>query len=412
MSAPGQQTMLEPGRAVALLGHRVTFTGRLATMSRTQAGVLVERAGGRTCAGMSSRASMLVVGMRGWPLMESGHIPHKLAEAEKLRANGRRIEIVSETRFREILGLEPPPDAGAKALSAQQVCSALGIDARTLQRWEHCGLVRSHDGFYDFRDLISLRTVTGLVARGVSPVVIRSSLDALGAFLPGVDRPLAQLSILVSESGELVAELEEALLTPSGQLHLRFDTPAPREERGIDGGEGADAEDQRPRLSFVRADARDSAAWIEAGLRHEDEGELDKAENAYRRAAALAPNDPVPQFNLGNVLLAGGRLEAAAERFAQAVALDPSHAQAWFNLAHVQDALHDQRSAMKYLRRAIAADPAYADAHFNLADIAERVGDRDAAAAAWDDYLRLDPASEWSVEARRRLQALRRPAWA
>ena len=52
-------------------------------------------------------------------------------------------------------------------------------------------------------------------------------LDALSGFLPGVDRPLAQLSILVSDSGELVAELEEALLTPSGQLELRFDAPRP-----------------------------------------------------------------------------------------------------------------------------------------------------------------------------------------
>jgi tetratricopeptide (TPR) repeat protein len=289
----------------------------------------------------------------------------------------------------------------SKSLTASHVCSALAIDARTLQRWEHCGLVRSHDGRYDFPDLVSLRTVTGLVARGVSPVVIRKSLDAIGGLLPGVDRPLAQLNVLVSDSGELVAELEEALLTQSGQLEIRFDMPGP-------------ATGETPQsLTLVRADTRDSAAWIEAGLEHEEAGELDKAEHAYRRAAALAPSDAVPQFNLGNILLAGNRLEAAAERFAQAAALDPAHARAWFNLAHVKDALKDRQSALKYLRRAITADPACADAHFNLADLAERLGDRDAAAAAWDDYLRLDPASEWSKEARRRLQALRKAgSWA
>jgi tetratricopeptide (TPR) repeat protein len=235
----------------------------------------------------------------------------------------------------------------------------------------------------------------------VSPVVIRKSLDAIGGLLPGVDRPLAQLNVLVSDSGELVAELEEALLTQSGQLEIRFDMPGP-------------ATGETPQsLTLVRADTRDSAAWIEAGLEHEEAGELDKAEHAYRRAAALAPSDAVPQFNLGNILLAGNRLEAAAERFAQAAALDPAHARAWFNLAHVKDALKDRQSALKYLRRAITADPACADAHFNLADLAERLGDRDAAAAAWDDYLRLDPASEWSKEARRRLQALRKAgSWA
>jgi tetratricopeptide (TPR) repeat protein len=401
MSASGEQTTLDPERPAALLGQRVVFTGRFATFSRAEVEAIVTRAGARTLSAVSPRITMLVVGMRGWPLMDSGHITRKLAAAEKLRSAGHRIRILSEIQLRELLGLEAPALDTAKSLSEQQVCSALGIESKTLQRWEHCGLVRSCDGRYDFRDLVSLRTVTGLVARGVSPVVIRTSLDALGGLLPDIERPLAQLNILVSESGELVAELEEALLTPSGQLEIRFDAPT-------------QAHEEAPRqLSLVRADTRDSAAWIDAGLEHEEAGDLEKAEHAYRRAAALAPSDALPQFNLGNVLLAGGRLEGAAERFAQAVALDPSHAQAWFNLAHVQEALKDRSSAMKFLRRAIAADPTYADAHFNLADLAERMGDPQTAALAWDDYLRLDPVSEWSAEARRRLQALRKAgSWA
>ncbi len=392
----GEPTTLEPAAPGALRGQRVAFTGRFATLTRAEAERRVGAAGGRAVGAVNARTTMLVVGMRGWPLMNSGHVTRKLAEAERLRAAGRPLRILSELDFREVLGLEAPRASSPKSLSGAQVCAALGVDGRTLQRWEHCGLVRARDGFYDFQDLLSLRTVTGLVARGVSPVVIRQSLDALGRFLPGVDRPLAQLRILVSDSGRLVAELEEALLTTSGQLELRFDAPASAPEDGA------------RRLTLVRADTRDSAAWIAAGIEHEESGDLEKAEHAYRRAAALAPDDPIPQFNLGNVLLAGNRLEAAAERFAQAVALDPTHARAWFNLAHTQDALKDRASALKYLRRAIAADPAYADAHFNLADLSERLGDRAAAIAAWDDYLRLDPASDWSAEARRRLQALRK----
>lgn len=416
----GEQSVLDPGKPAALLGQRVSFTGRFATLTRVEAEKLVAQAGGQVIALVTTKpanakasaksgpqATMIVVGMRGWPLMNSGHVPKKLAEAERLRTSGNPIRILSEIAFRELVGLQAPAELGAKSLSGTQVCKTLGIDARTLQRWEHCGLVRSHDDQYDFRDLVSLRTVTGLVARGVSPVIIRKSLDALGAFLPGVDRPLAQLNILVADSGELVAELEEALLTQSGQLEFRFDSP----KRAA-----ASATREMPRsLSLVRADTRDSSAWIEAGLEYEAAGELEKAEHAYRRAAALAPSDAAPQFNLGNILLAGGRLEAAAERFAQTVAIDPTHALAWFNLAHVQEALKDRHSAFRYLRRAVAADPNYADAHFNLADLAERLGDMATAALAWDDYLKLDPRSEWSVEARRRLQNLRKqggPQWA
>lgn len=396
---PAGRQKLVPGKPAALSGQRVSFTGRFATLTRPHAEELVTGEGGLLISSVSSRCTMLVVGMRGWPLMDSGRVTHKLTEAERLRAAGQALRILSETQFRELLGLESAKAKPAKSLTVQQVCSTLGIDSRTLQRWEHCGLVRSSDGQYDFQDLVSLRTVTGLVARGVSPVVIRKSLDGLEGLLPGVDRPLAQLNILVSDSGQLVAELEEALLTQSGQLEIRFDSP----ER--------QSGDQRP-LSLVRADTRDSAAWIEAGLEHEQAGELEKAEHAYRRAAALAPNDAAPQFNLGNVLMAGGRMQGAAERYAQAVALDASHARAWFNLAHVQDALNDRTSALKYLRRAIAIDPAFADAHYNLADLAERIGDRKTAAGAWDEYLRLDPASQWAAEARRRLRALRSAKWA
>src|SRR6185436_2380005 len=97
-------TMLEPGKPAALLGQRVAFTGRFASLTRSQAEKLVGDALGRLSPSVSSRATMLVVGMRGWPLMESGSITAKLAEAERLKAAGKPIRIVSETEFREILG--------------------------------------------------------------------------------------------------------------------------------------------------------------------------------------------------------------------------------------------------------------------------------------------------------------------
>ncbi|MGE3108677.1 MAG: tetratricopeptide repeat protein [Phycisphaerales bacterium] len=383
----------------ALQGQHAVLIGRFATMPRAQAAALAVGAGATVVHTIEPHsATTVIVGMLGWPLMDSGRIPRTLATAERLMAEGKPIRVVSELSLREMLGLRPVAAPTPKSLDAAHVCAALGIDQSTLRRWEHRGLVQSTDGRFDFRDLVSLRTLTGLVARGIRPGLIQRSLDSLGRFLPGVHTPLAQLNILVSDRGELVAELEEALLTPSGQLEIRFD------------GRHAPTSDATPRsLSIVRADVRDSAAWIESGLEHEAAGDLDKAENAYRRAAALAPNDPTPQFNLGNVLLASGRLEAAAERFSQAVALDPSHATAWFNLAHVQDELGDRVSAMRYLRKSIALDPTFTDAYFNLGDVAERQGDPDTAASAWADYLRLDPASEWSDIARRRLAALRPP---
>src|SRR5262249_26746 len=63
------------GRPAPLLGQRVTFTGRFATLTREQAQTLVQQSGGALVADVSARATMLVVGMRGWPLMDSGRLP-------------------------------------------------------------------------------------------------------------------------------------------------------------------------------------------------------------------------------------------------------------------------------------------------------------------------------------------------
>jgi tetratricopeptide (TPR) repeat protein len=391
-------------KPVALLGQRVAFTGRLAGMTRAEAETIVARAAGRVVRGVAGHITMLVVGGGGWPLMETGRVTRRLLQAEKLRDAGKPIRILSESAFRELVGLESGAAPGDKTLDLGQVASLLGVEARAVQRWEQFGLVRSCDGRYDFRDLVSLKTVTGLVSRGVSPVVIRRSLDSLNGLLPGVDRPLAQLSILVSHTGELVAELEQSFLTTSGQMEMRFDGSP----------EQLDAHEPLSLAKELeRSEARDSGHWVDAGLAHEAADEFAEAEKSYRRAAAAAPQDATPEFNLGNVLMATGRLEAASERYLQAVALDPSHAKAWFNLAHAQESLGRKGPALRYLTRAVAADPLYADAHYNLADLAERTGDMRTAEMAWSEYLRLDPYSEWAREARRRLQALRSPkAWA
>lgn len=400
MHTPGERIALVPGVKPRLADERIAFTGRLATLSRQHAARLATDAGAAVVDRVTRETTLLVVGMLGWPLMNSGQLTRSLAEAERLRDAGIGIRIICESEFREAVGLEPPADSRGKSLTAAQVCAALSIDTRALQRWEHGGLVRAHEGRYDFRDLVSLRAVTNLVARGVRPSVIRKSLEHIKSFLPGVDRPLAQLNILVSASGELVAELEEALLTTTGQLEIRFDA-APNRMHEVKS------------ISIVRNQPADSAAWIESGLEHEEAGDLENAERAYRSAVSLSPGDPSPHFNLGNVLLQQGRLEPAAEQFARAAALNPAHARAWFNLAHVQDARGDRPGARQSLHRAIAADPGYADAHYNLADLCDRLGEREAAEAAWSAYIRLDASSEWGREARRRLSALRKAgAWA
>jgi tetratricopeptide (TPR) repeat protein len=302
------------------------------------------------------------------------------------------------------VSIEPKVPAAAKPekpLSAEQAAGTLAVPLTTLSKWSSAGLIGPPEEGYDFRDLVALRTIKALVDRGASPSVIKRSLRGLARCLTGIDRPLTELNLVITDRGRVAAELDDALLSPGGQLEIRF------ERRKV--GESA------PRglpIHIAGAHSPDVHLWIAQGLEAERAMDLPEAEQCYRRAIRLDPVNPSAQLNLGNVLLARGRRSAARERFSQAAALDPSHACAWFNLAHTEDLLGRPRAALRSLYHAVRADPEYADAWFNLADLAERLKNPAEADRAWARYLRLDPAGEWALEARRRLNQLRSRAWA
>jgi tetratricopeptide (TPR) repeat protein len=279
-------------------------------------------------------------------------------------------------------------------MDAAHVCELVGVVPETLHRWELLGLVRSTDGRYDFRDLVSLQTIAALVAQGASPHTIASSVRALARVVPGTDRPLAQLKLLADQD-TLVAEVNGCLMAPGGQLLMRF---------GPDEGDEIDA---RAALTLPHAGpcaaGRSAEEWFDIGCLHEDAGELEQAERAYREALALQPCSVEAHFNLANVLRATNRREAAEERYRVTIEHDPGMAEAWFNLADLLDESGRCEEAIEGLRAAVCCAPNYADAHYNLAVCCDKAGLSDEARTHWREYVRLDPASEWAAFARGRL---------
>jgi CHAT domain-containing protein/tetratricopeptide (TPR) repeat protein len=70
----------------------------------------------------------------------------------------------------------------------------------------------------------------------------------------------------------------------------------------------------------------------------------------------------------------------------------------------------DLPRALEALEQALTIEPDLAEAWFSKAIVLERLQIRQQAREAWTRYLQLDPDSEWSAEARRRLTALASPA--
>ena len=273
--------------------------------------------------------------------------------------------------------------------SPEDVQRILGLTAKQLDYWDRLRLVspQKEQGsrFYDFRDLIGLRTVKQLIEQGVPANRLQRALAALREKLSKVQAPLAELRVL-SDGKDVIVERHGARLEPlSGQFVLNFET------REID---------ERVRVIAERS----ADDWIATALACESgKGARAEAINAYDRALQVDPQRIDALLNCGTLYYEDGNLEKASECFQRATALDADNALAHFNLGSVLDELGEVGTARQHLRLAVRLQPDYPDAHYNLAFVCEKLGAYSEAREHWQAYVRLDPVGPWSTYARQRL---------
>jgi tetratricopeptide (TPR) repeat protein len=264
----------------------------------------------------------------------------------------------------------------------------LDVTEQQLRYWERLCLISPRKGphkYYDFRDLISLRTAKQLIEKGVPANRLRRSLAALQHKLEEVQTPLTELRIL-SDGRDVIVEREGARIEPlSGQFVLNFETRELREK--------------------VRVIPQPTAEeWFVLGV--EQETNPDSREDAmasYQRAVALDPKHADALTNLGVLYYEQGDLAKASHYFESAAALG-TNALAHFNLGSMLDELGRPEKARLHLREAVRIDPACADAHFNLAFVCDKLGAFTEAQQHWRAYVQLDPSpSSWNRYARQRL---------
>ena len=371
-----------------LQGKTVAFTGRLASMTRARAAELVREFGGKWVSRVSRCTALLVVGQEGLPLRKDGRLSRKLQMARRL---GRvcPIEVVTEGELLGRLGLES--STSFRRLSTSQLSQVLKLPGERIRAWVQLGLLRPAETthgvhYFDFRQASWARTLCDFVTAGVAPERIRKSLQQLRRWLPEVDEPMAQLSVLEAD-GNLLVRLEQGLLCePSGQQLFPFDDEA------------------AVRTVQVQPAAQTAAQWFEAGCAHEDAGRLQQAAHAYRQALAAGGPDKETAFNLANVLYALGRREQAAERFRQVTEMDGAFVAAWNNLGNVLAELKEWDEAEQAFEKVLELDPENGDAHYNLADLLDETNRQDQAREHFRIYLDQDSASPWAGHARRRLR--------
>jgi tetratricopeptide (TPR) repeat protein len=274
----------------------------------------------------------------------------------------------------------------------QEFQRILDVSEKQLSYWEKLRLISPRKPgvakFYDFRDLISLRTAKQLIETGVPASRLRRSMVALHQKLSEVQSPLTELRIR-SNGKDVIVERAGARLEPlTGQFVLNFDT--------------------RELIDKVRVMPERSAEdWFALGLQYDsDPATRAEAVAAYERAISSDPGHVDALINLGMLSYDQADLEKAAECFDRAVELAPDNAIARFNLGSVLDEVGRVEDARQHLRLAVRLNPRYADAHYNLAFVCDKLGALSEAREHWTLYIKLDPASTWCEYARRRLSSI------
>lgn len=374
----------------SLRGEKVALTGRFTSMSQREFAELITKLEGEHVSLPGRNTRWLVVGAGAPPLGSDGQPTQALQKARQLNADGYQIEIVQEDAFLEKLDLFQEDTNVRQRYTVAQLSRVLDVPHDRIRLWIRMGLIEPVEtihrlNFFDFKQVTSAKVLCDLVAEGLPLTRIREGLQRVQAWLPGMDSPLSQLSVL-EENGRLLVRLTDGRLAePCGQLQLDFDI----------------AEEER---SFaIEGAIRTSDQWFQDALECENQADYRGAVHAYERAIEQETGDPILHFNLGNVLYASQQLRDAEREFRIAVELDNDYVEAWNNLGTVLADLDEYEESVKVFQQALAIFPLYADAHYNLGDIFSTLGKVTKAREHWQRYLQLDPKSPWAADVRARL---------
>ena len=345
----------------------VSFTGRLACMSRAEAFAVVRQHGGTPNAGVTKRTKVLVVGELGWPLLDDGRPSNKLTQA-----NAYGIPIVSERRFLEWIGVAVPNQVHT-AYSTDQLAVLSKMSEGMVRELAQLGLLEERDGRFGFRDLASARQIAKLLVDGVKLSEIIRSVNAIKKWMPNAG--LANVRLHADALCDIQVEQPGGRTDKHGQFVLLVDQV--RDD---------------PDELFDRAHSAQQA------------GDVAEAERLYGLLMKSDPTDASAPFNLGNMLRAAGRAVEAESALRFATRANPTFAEAWYNLADLLDDQGRSEAAIECLRKALLAAPGYGDAIFNLALLLQRKSKYAEAAEYWRHYLVSDGQSKWASRARRSLK--------
>ena len=405
-------------------GKRVAFVGKLGGVNRRQAHSLIVDEGGFVMNQddlEDANVDIVIIGAEQWPPTSPEELlPNSVLSAVK----EEHCEIITETQFWERLGLLTEDQAVRRLYTPAMLAELLEISVAVIRRWHRRGLIipvrEIHRlPYFDFQEVATARHLAELLEAGASPAEIERRLEELARYVPDVDRPLAQLSIIV-EGRHILLRQGEGLVEPGGQLRMDFESleANAQEQQVIEVTredvvrvfDRHDAEAAEPKIlpfdNLVdRAVLPQNPEEILAqASEHEEAGELEVAIELYRSFLAAYGLRAQVCFQLAELLYRTNDYTAARERYYMAIELDENYVEARANLGCVLIDTGELDLAIAALLGALKYHPDYPDAHYHLARTLDELGRHEEAVDHWRAFLVLAPDSPWAQQARDRLR--------
>lgn len=374
-----------------LAGERIALVGRLVSMPRAEAASVVAKHGGLLQPRADESTTLLVKGDDTALADVAEDLPQDLRE----RVAAGRVMLVDETQLWRRVGLVDEEVGVSRLYTPALLAEMVKVEPRTIHRWHRRGYllpaceVRKLP-YFDFAEVRVARRLAELVHAGVSLVSIDRQMAELSRLAADVDRPLADLSIVV-EGGKIFLRRGTELAEPSGQLLIDFEAQGDAEPADEIAGPSFEGTPPPPEM------LRDGAMQLA------DAGEPARALEMYRGVMLAGEGDADDQFAMADLLYQLGDLTAARERYFMAIELDDEYDEARINLGCVLLELGDPDTAVAAFRGALEANPDLADAHYHLASTLDQLGHADQARDHWQSFLTLAPESPWAEEAHERL---------
>jgi len=387
-----------------LRGKRVAFAGKLGGVNRREAQQLVRDWGGILVSKCSAAVDLIVIGADELPLVEE----ESLLDAGILLAAGEgKIEIISETQLWQQLGLVDGEQFVRRLYTPAMLADLLDVSVSIIRRWHRRGLIvpvrEVHRlPYFDFQEIATAQRLAQLLAAGASAKAIEAKLGELSRYVPDVDRPLAQLSVIV-EGQQILLRQGEGLVEPGGQLRIDFDALEDR-HAGVVSSDSASS--STVSLAEHLSECSDPATpdeMIDAAVTFEDAGQLEAAIEMYRAALTAGGARAEVCFQLAELLYLVGDIAAARERYFMTIELDEDFVEARANLGCVLAETGELDLAVAAFEGALAHHRDYPDVHYHLARALDELERPDESAVHWRNFLDLAPDSPWADEARERL---------